>query len=117
MIPDGRVLRVCYVLVGNGWDRHAKMLWLSAQSLRRHEPGARITVAVDRGTHSALDDRLLSAVDEIAVIDSGDSDPRLRAFHLKTLLRQHLAGDFLYLDTDTLVVNRLADILDLDVEV
>src|SRR5579864_9674913 len=117
MTRSRAALRVCYVLVCNGWDRHAKMLWLSAQSLRRHEPHAHITIATDPRTRSTLDARLSSVADDVVEIESECADPRLRAFHLKTLLRQRLDGDFLYLDTDTLVVNPLADVLQIDAEV
>ncbi|HUK36317.1 MAG TPA: hypothetical protein VLV86_20515 [Vicinamibacterales bacterium] len=112
-----RRLHVCYALVCNGWDRHARMLWVSAQSLRRHEPDARITIAADAGTRRTLDPRVASVADDVVEIDSSCADPRLRAFHLKTLLRQHVDGDYLYIDTDTLVVNPIADVLDLEAEV
>jgi hypothetical protein len=93
------------------------MLWLSAQSLRRQQTGVRITVAADPQTSRTLDRHVLDVVDDVVEIESSCADPRLRAFHLKTLLRQHLDGDFVYLDTDTLVVKPIADILDVDADV
>ncbi len=117
MVAERDGLRVCYALVCNGWDRHARMLWLSAQSLRRHDPHARITVVTDLQTSRTLDARIRSVADDVVTIESPCAEPRLRAFHLKTLLRQHLDGDFLYVDTDTLIVRPLSDVQALDCEV
>lgn len=112
-------LQVCYVLVCQGWDRHAQMTWLSAQSLRRHEPDVKITLVTESKTHRALQSagELLGVVDDVVTIDTPIEDRRLRAFHLKTLMRRHVDGDFLFMDGDTLVVNRVRDALDFDTEV
>jgi hypothetical protein len=108
---------VCYVLVAQGWDRHAQMMWLSAQSLRLHEPDVRITLITDPESRPQLAKQLLGSVDQVVTIDTPIEDRRLRAFHIKTLMRRYVDGDFLYLDGDTLVVNRVADVLDVDADV
>jgi hypothetical protein len=112
-------LQVCYVLVSQGWDRHAQMTWLSAQSLRLHEPDVTITLVTEPETRRALESvgELLGVVDRVVTIDTPIEDRRLRAFHLKTLMRGSVDGDFLYVDGDTLVVNRVRDAFDFDAEV
>lgn len=113
-------LQVCYVLVARGWDRHAQMMWLSVQSLRRHEPRASVTLLTDPATRAALEGdgrRLLDAVDHIVAAESEGDSPRLRAFFLKTAIRRHVTGDVLYLDGDTLVIRPLSDVLDIDSDV
>jgi hypothetical protein len=111
--------QVCYVLVCQGWDRHAQMTWLSAQSLRRHEPDVRITLVTEPQTRRALQSvgELLGVVDDVVTIETPIEDRRLRAFHLKTLMRTRVDGDFLFMDGDTLVVNRIRDAFDVDAEV
>jgi hypothetical protein len=112
-------LQVCYVLVCQGWDRHAQMTWLSAQSLRRHESDVKITLVTEPETHRALQSvgKLLGVVDDVVTIETPIEDRRLRAFHLKTLMRGYVDGDFLFIDGDTLVVNRVGDAFDFDAEV
>jgi hypothetical protein len=115
-----RRLQVCYVLVSQGWDRHAQMMWLSAQSLRLHEPNAWITLITDPESRLHLEQsagQLLGAVDQVVTAESTLENPQLRAFHIKTLMRRCVEGDFLYLDGDTLVVNRIAGALDVDAAV
>ena len=118
-MTDANRLQVCYVLVSQGWDRHAQMTWLSAQSLRLHEPNATITLVTEPETRRALESvgQLLGAVDRVIAIETPVEDRRLRAFHLKTLMRNAVDGDFLYIDGDTLVVNRVRDALDFDADV
>jgi hypothetical protein len=113
-------LHVCYVLVAEGWDRHAQMTWLSAHSLRLHEPNARITLVSDARSRPKLDSScraLLDVVDDIVTVDTDLEEQRLRAFHLKTMLRRHVDSDFLYLDSDTLVIAPVRSVLDIDAEV
>jgi len=113
-------LRVCYVLVAEGWDRHSQMTWISIRSLRLHEPHAHVTLVTDPRSPPKLErsaSTLLNLIDEVVEVDTPLEDPRLRAFHLKTLLRCHVDGDLLYLDGDTLVIAGLADVLALDADV
>jgi hypothetical protein len=93
------------------------MMWLSAQSLRLHEPGVRITLITDPESRPQLAKQLLGIVDQVVTIDTPIEDRRLRAFHIKTLVRRFVDGDFLYVDGDTLVVNRIAEVLDVDADV
>jgi hypothetical protein len=107
------MLHVVYVIVCTGWDRHAQMAWLSLQSLRRQEPQCRVTVVTDDSSASALREaglRLADAVDDVVVAPAPQQEARLRAFHLKTTFRQHVGGDVLYLDGDTLVIRDLGDV-------
>lgn len=115
-----RTVQVCYVLVADGWDRHAQMMWLSVRSLRLHEPHARVTLVTDPLSGATLErsaPQLLDVVDHVVTVESPVETPRLRAFHLKTLFRRHVAGDLLYLDGDTLVIKPIGDVFDLDADV
>lgn len=116
---DGR-LQVCYVVVGDGWSRFAQMAWLSAHTVRLHEPSAKIILVTDERSYPTIEasaSRLLSSVDETVKVMTEIEDKRNRSFFLKTALRRHISGDLLYLDADTLVIGSLADIPINDAEV
>ena len=112
-----RRLQVCYVIVSQGWDRHAQMMWLSAHKLRLHEPNAWITLITDPESRLHLErsaGQLLGAVDQVVTAERPLENPQFRAFHIRTLMRRCIEGDFLHLDGDTLIVNRIAGALNVD---
>jgi hypothetical protein len=107
------MLQVCYVVVTTGWDHHTQMAWLSASSVRRQEPSARITVLLEGlspGAVEAATTRLGEVVDEVRVLSSPVAKPVDKSRYLKILAPEHLSGDFLYLDSDTLAVAPFADV-------
>jgi hypothetical protein len=107
------MLQVCYVIVSSGWDRHSQMAWVSASSVRRQEPNARIVVVVEGTAPGAEDEmaRRFRNVADIVLPKSADAATPVAKSRLhKILLRQYLTGDFLYLDSDTLAVAPFADV-------
>ena len=87
---------------------------LSVWSLRYHNPHAYIVLVIDRATKSYLENNyssLISAVDEIKVIDSSDDfSPKSRSRFIKTSLRQNIDGNFLYIDSDTVIADSLENL-------
>jgi hypothetical protein len=112
-------LSVCYVLVCDGWDRHAQMMWLSVTSLRLHEPDVMVTLVTDPSSRDKLAStgRLLDLVDRVVAVESPIEEPRLRAYYLKTAFRRHVDGDVLYVDGDTLIVKPVREVLDIEGDV
>jgi len=109
------MLQVCFVIVTSGWDRHSQMAWVSASSVRRQEPDARIVVVVE-GTKPGAEDEVARRFREVAdvVLPKSIAAPTAVAksrLH-KILLRQYVKGDFLYLDSDTLAVAPFAEVTD-----
>lgn len=114
------MLHVVYVIVCTGWDRHAQMAWLSMQSLRLQEPRCCITIVTDPESQAHVREaglRVADSADDVVVVESPETDAKLRAFHLKTAFRRHVTGDVLYLDGDTLVVKPLSDVGRIDADV
>ena len=106
--------KILYVLTSTPDDIYLEQAFLSAWSVRHHSPEARITLLTDRLTDGSFDrrgaigQRFLELLDEKIVLDL---DPGLSAMVrsrlLKTSMRAHVSGDFLYLDTDTLAARPL----------
>ncbi|QDU18682.1 glycosyltransferase family protein [Urbifossiella limnaea] len=106
---------VTYVLVDAAGGRYAAMAYLSVAALRRVHPGACITLVCDPPTAAAVPGfrfPLRGLVDELRAEPADMPHPRARSFYLKTRLRDLLAGDFAYLDCDTLPVRPFADVFD-----
>jgi hypothetical protein len=109
--PHGHV---CYVVVADGWDRHARMAWISASSVRICEPSARITMIVDArspGARAAAV-RLEEVADDVRLGDAPFERAVARNRYLKITLRHQVRGDVLYLDSDTIAIGPFLDLLD-----
>lgn len=109
-------MKIVYVFVSGGDDCFAEQAYVSMYSLRRFNPDCRIVLATDGYTLSLLDGRggrIKEYADEIVVFDVPEGfSPTQRSRYIKTSLRQEIEGDFLFLDTDTLILGSLADIGD-----
>jgi hypothetical protein len=107
------MLQVCYVVVSKGWDRHSQMAWVSAQSVRRQEPSARIIMVVDGEPEAEREmaRRFADVADAVIPKTSTEATGVAKSRHHKIALREYLTGDFLYLDSDTLAVAPFADVL------
>jgi hypothetical protein len=112
-LAAGGGLQICYVVVGSGWDRHAQMAWLSAQSVRIQQPDARIVIVVEGHTPADNDElrTRFAGVADVLVKTSDWPNPVLKSRFHRIAIREYLTGDLLYLDSDTLAVAPFADIL------
>ena len=107
--------KVVYVLVSNKNDYYVEMLQLSLYSLRMFHPEDIVEVVMDEKTYSRLvkqRHRLLVDVKPIVVEIPTEYSLMQRSRYLKTRLREIIVGDFLYLDTDTVIADSLAAIDD-----
>ncbi len=106
-------VRVVYVLVSREEDCFYEMFLLSLYSLRKHCPDRKVSMVMDPETYDrvmAKDDPLLETIEPLRVEIPDGFSPMLRSRYLKTHLRSIIEGDFLYLDTDTLVCESLDEI-------
>ena len=115
------MIHAVYV-VTTGSDRvYADVAAVSMMLLRMTHPDCRISVACDElnaGPPLRRDQiRLLDLADDLVVIRTGVDGPVERSRCLKTLLRSHVDGDFLYLDADTLAVRPLDAVFEIDCDV
>jgi hypothetical protein len=103
-------MQVCYVLACDGWNDHAAMVCISAATLRRQHPNVEIVVLGDHATLSHLGTAratLERFADRIIQVDGVEGNSRERSRILKTTMRQHLKGRFVFLDLDTVVLGKL----------
>lgn len=106
-------MKIVYVITSAGRDAYTAMTRVSAASLRMTNPGARIAVVCDMETDRAVreaKDPLLGEVDEWLACETPPGDAAFRNRFLKTSLRERMAGEYLFLDSDTIVRDDLAPI-------
>jgi hypothetical protein len=106
-----------YVLASNEDDLFLEQLLVSITSLRLKTPNAAVMVITDDLTALTLTGKR-SALHAIAEVKTLNLPPELnnlrRSRWLKTIMRQHIKGDFLYIDCDTVIAADLSDINDLE---
>lgn len=109
-----------YVLVSTREDCYLEQNLISAYSLRLHNPEANITVAIDRDTYNGLTGKraeIKKYVTEFVIIDCPDGyNGMKKSRFIKTNLRKFVKGDFLYIDSDTVIAERLDEIDDCGLE-
>ena len=106
-------MKVVYVITSAGRDVYAAMTRVSAASLRMTNPGAKIAVACDAETDRAVraaKDPLRGEVDEWLAFETPPGEAAFRNRFLKTSLRERISGEYLFLDSDTIVRDDLAPI-------
>ena len=102
--------KIVYVLVSQETDYYYEMLLLSLYSLRLYHPKETVEVVMDEDTHKRLVDKkaeMLNDVTPIVVPIPPEYTVMQRSRYLKTQLRQLVKGDFLFLDTDTIIYSSL----------
>lgn len=105
--------QIVYVIVSDENDSLLEQTLTSVCSLRMHTPDAKVFLITDRSTDNTLAGeraKILNYITEKKVIDIPDGYTKVqRSRYLKTSLRQYIQGDFLYVDSDTIIIRDLAD--------
>ncbi len=100
-----------YALVSSPADNYLEQAFVSMYSLKHHNPDAHIVVVTDEiSNHSFVELRKkeLRYADEIVVVPLDDSyTQRQRSRLIKTSIRQHVSGDYLFIDCDTVICKSL----------
>ena len=106
--------KIVYVLVSDSSDYYYEQALISVTSARMWNSDAEIVVVVDDRTNVTLTDgreALGNVVQQKIVVNlSPEMNKKRRSRILKTSLRELVVGDFLYIDTDTVVCDSLAEI-------
>ena len=100
------ITKIVYVLVCSKDDYFAEMLRLSLYSLRLYHPEVSVEVLMDEDSFFRLEKQmspLLTEAKPIIVRIPNEYSLMQRSRYLKTRLRDLISGDFLYLDTDTVI--------------
>ena len=108
-------MKVVYVIIGNEDSIYLEQAYASIWSLKYYNPDMYVTVVMDnktsdfynRSNYSELDD----LINEKIFINFNDSISNIeRSRFLKTTLRKIITGTFLFLDTDTIVVDSISEL-------
>lgn len=106
--------KIVYVLTSDDTDIYYEQALLSVYSLRKYNPNADVVLVLDKETGSTLigkRTKLLDYFNDRIVIDVPHCLSKLqKSRFIKTSLRFLVTGDFLYIDTDTLVLSDLSEI-------
>ncbi len=111
--------KIVYVVTSNDQDCFLEQCWASAYSAKIFTPDCHIIILTDKETKSGIlsseRKNILSVVDEIIDVEIPAEFGKMeRSRWLKTSIRKHIEGDFLYIDCDTLICDDLSDADDLD---
>lgn len=100
-----------FVLTSSPKDFFCEQTLVAIASLRVHNPKAFVTLLTDDRTAETLTGKrsvLKEAVDELKVLPLDEKlSPMQRSRYLKTVMRNEVDGDFLYMDSDIAVVGNL----------
>lgn len=106
--------KIVYVVASDETDLILEQALLSVFSLRKHNPDAIVEIVMDSLTHQTITEKrseILRYVNNVVVVDApGGYNKVLRSRWMKTSLRQYVTGNFLYIDTDTIITDNLEDI-------
>lgn len=111
--------KIVYVLTSTEQDLFLEQTLLSVYSLRLYNADADILLVVDDNTDKTLvgqrRDILKYVSQKIVVNIPSIYNQKQRSRFLKTSLRDIVQGDFLFIDSDTIIVDSLADIDNINV--
>lgn len=102
--------QIVYVLVSSEKDVFLEELWASVWSLRQFHPEVTVNVVADHSTADRIDSNteLKKLITNIVVPEVPEHyTPKQRSRELKTRIREFVKGDFLYIDTDTIICKPL----------
>lgn len=105
--------QIVYVLIASEDTLFLEEFWVSLYSLRHFHPDVRVVTLVDAPTAELVrkSPELYELITELKVIPvPEDYNSRLRSRTIKTSVRNFIDGDYLYIDTDTVITEPLDEI-------
>lgn len=113
--------KIVYAVVSSNEDTYIEQALISAYSVRLHNPEATIELVTDNDTESTLTGnraKIKEYVSKIISIDvPNEFSIKQRSRYLKTNIRRFVTGDYLFLDTDTIVCASLSEVDDIPYEI
>lgn len=105
--------KIVYVLTSSENDILLEQLSLSLYSLKYYNPNSEVYLVVDQDTYSSIkNDRnnIREFLTEIIPVKTPDEyNNMLRSRWLKTSLREYIKGDYLFVDSDTIIADDLEE--------
>lgn len=114
--------KLVYVLTCAPEATYIEQALMSVYSARHYNPDATIVLMVDDKTDALLIEKraeILNYISEKVVVSFDDESltPMYRSRWIKTKVRELIKGDFLFIDSDTIIQRSLADIDTFECEV
>lgn len=110
--------KLLYVLTTSDEDTYYESALISIFSAKHYMPNSRICLLIDDKTDLALEKmgkQLMQFVSEKIVVKfEMNISQEIRSRLLKTNMRNHISGNFLYIDCDTLIADSLEGIDNID---
>lgn len=109
-------MKYVYVLTSTPNDFYYEQCLMSVFSLRHHTPDAQIFILTDNKTSSSFSasNKRLGLINQGATIITVNFDDSVsntqRSRILKTTIPEHISGDFLFIDCDTIICDDLSSI-------
>lgn len=106
-------VQIVYAIIASEKNLFFQELWASVYSFRLYEPDREIRVLCDKTTYNYITQfpAFVKLVDEIKVVEVSDTDNlRYKSKEIKTTVRQHVTGPYLFVDTDTICAGSVGDI-------
>lgn len=106
-------VQIVYAIIASEKNLFFQELWASVYSFRLYEPDREIRVLCDSSTKEYISKYpdFLKLITEIVVVDVSDTtNLRFKSKEIKTTVRQHVTGPYLFVDTDTICAGSLGDI-------
>ena len=103
--------KIVYAVTSDNTDIYLEQTYVSIYSLRKFHPDAHIALVVDDITDKTIvgvrEYILKEITEKIVVIPPQDYTKVERSRFLKTTLRSQIDGDYLFIDSDTVIVSNL----------
>ena len=105
---------VVYSVISDESDIFLEQTMISMYSLRLYNPNATIILVVDSQTYSTFNccrSQVLEYISEVKIVDVPiELSKKQKSRFIKTNLRQYIVGDFLFIDSDTIITDSLEEI-------
>ena len=109
-----------YTLISRQSDYYDVQAYMSMQSLKRHNPDARIVLLTDFDTAAKLRlerSDIAEIASQIVIVDvPAELSDTAKSRFLKTSVRRLVKGDLVYIDNDTIILGELQNLWALPIE-
>ncbi len=114
--------KVVYVVISSNSDIYLEQAWVSIFSFKHYNPNSVVAIVCDIETEDRIKERKGNGIgvllDEVISVKFDPSiSNKERSRYIKTNLREYLKGDFLFIDTDTIVTDDLSEVDNFQMEI
>lgn len=106
--------KVVYSVISDETDFYLTQALMSIYTLKKYNPEVSVLLVTDEKTKASMTGKrteILKYLNDVICVDIPCQYNKVkRSRYLKTSLREHVLGDYLFIDTDTIVCSSLSDI-------